>query len=75
MKNLIFFGLLVFSAAVQAAPIPLGGLKEMSEAVQQISTEEEIKIGRDVAANIIAQFDPKPPAPPMPTFFDCTSAS
>lgn len=36
------------------AQIPIS--KEMSEAIRPVTTEEEILIGRDVAANVIAQF-------------------
>lgn len=45
---------LLFSFFVQAQEIPIS--KELASAIRPISTEEEVKIGREVAANVIAQF-------------------
>ena len=50
--TIFFIGSLVFSA-----DIPLGVPKDMAQAIKPISVEEEMKIGRAAAANVIAQFE------------------
>ena len=63
MKNLKLFRF-VFAVLVAALSSPFNHAetvdipiaKDMQKAVQPISTQEEIEIGREVAANVIAQF-------------------